>query len=136
LTEFNYSNRFDPPGPAIQVKLGQGATSEHIDVLALLDTGSDQNVVPAAIASRLRLAYIGDAQALAYQGGEKVEIEKPVYAGHIIIGDGVAAGIMRWLEHDHEASQDYVLIGRPILNQLRLHLNGPDLTGRIEARVQ
>lgn len=133
MTEFQYAESFDPPGPALRVRLGQTASGAHIDVLALLDTGADQNVVPAAIAARLRLAYIGDAKVLVYREGDKVEAEKPVYAGHIVIGDGLASGIMRWLEHDHEASQEYILIGRPILNQLVLYLHGPHLTGRIEA---
>ena len=87
-------------------------------VHAFLDTGADATIVPIGIIRQLKAGVVTFKTVRGYVGGRRsvrtylvdVEIGGLTLPGIEVIGDDVA---------------DQILIGRDVLNKLRLLLDGP-----------
>ena len=115
-----YSNHYDPPAPVLRTLVsvpedGTGSSAE--EVVALCDTGADITAVPTDVIARLGLAEVDEIQVEPYEGEP---MTKPVYAALVQL-PGLTPQIARVIPVD---GQDAVL-GRDLLNSLRLELDGP-----------
>ena len=88
-------------------------------VPALLDTGADASLVPLAYLDQLRLKPVRQ-QSLRSQWGERRSVG--IFQVELRIGDSLH---LPWMEVVGDELGDEVLLGRNVLNRLRIMLNGP-----------
>jgi hypothetical protein len=125
---YNYNRQVAPPAPFLYVTI----SSPHdlsvavSDVPAQLDTGADFSVVPSSLVERLRLVQLDETPVAGYGGHVTVE---PTY----LIGIAVqpyAPVIVRVVASREEP---FVLLGRDVLNQFEIVLDGPRLVLEIRS---
>jgi hypothetical protein len=115
------ATRFDPPAPLAYVTLRNRSTgATWIDVPMLLDSGADATLVPRAVVDQLGVAAAPSAhlRLVGFDGNTSpaqiVDIELTflgrIYRGEFLLID-----------------QEYGIVGRNLLNTLRLAFDGPSL---------
>ncbi len=113
-----------PPAPFLPVRLTSLAEhSESITVQAKLDTGADLTAIPDALIERLHLMPASEIEVEGYDGRRatlraydvNLQIDQLSVAGLLVIG----------------FAEDYVLLGRDVLNRLRVLLDDPALTTEV-----
>jgi predicted aspartyl protease len=116
--KYRYSRDFDPPAPVIELCVSVPLSKDDVSLTALIDSGADITVIPERIITQLRLRRV---DSLLASGFGKGVIEATVYAA-ILSVEGILRPkmyrVLSWRE-------DYVLLGRDLLNQLVTVLNGP-----------
>jgi len=116
--KYRYSRDFDPPAPFIELCVSVPLSKDDVSLTALIDSGADITVIPERIITQLRLRRV---DSLLASGFGKGVIEATVYAA-ILSVEGILRPkmyrVLSWRE-------DYVLLGRDLLNQLVTVLNGP-----------
>ena len=112
------ATNFSPPAPIATVDFVDFETRRVVnDVLMLLDTGADVSVVPKAIVDALGSVITVDAaETVSIIGGTS--------------STGAAQLQMRWLQFKFTGTflvidASYGIIGRNILNRLRIAYDGP-----------
>jgi predicted aspartyl protease len=118
VNEFRYNDAYNPPLPVCNVVLAVTSTGLHVAVEAVIDTGADGTIIPVQ-----HLQEIGARRAfetaLRSQWGELRVVY--LYLVDLQIGDFTFPGV--YVVGD-ELGQEAVL-GRNVLNRLRLLLDGP-----------
>jgi predicted aspartyl protease len=113
-----------PAAPFLPVRIASLAErSETIVVQAKLDTGADLTAVPYALIEQLHLMPAGEIEVEGYDSRRatiraydvNLQIDQLAANGLLVIG----------------FAEDYVLLGRDVLNHLRVLLDGPALTTEI-----
>jgi predicted aspartyl protease len=122
---FPYSTRYDPPIPALEIVLRAPEGNPSVGpLLALVDTGADGTGVPAEHMEQLEAIPI-DWARLRGQWNEGHLVR--VFLVDLQVGE-------TWLP-DVEIVEDRVgrdtLLGRNVLNRLRLLLDGPEETAAL-----
>lgn len=127
MPTFGYSHNFYPPAPVVSVKFVTAAEERSTDTLsALIDSGADGTIVPVEHLNNI-LAPTTREMFVRSQWGERhqvllylvdVQINGITLPGVEVIGDEIA---------------NEVVIGRNILNKLRVQLDGPDEQVKISA---
>jgi predicted aspartyl protease len=116
--EYSYSKDFSPPAPAVEISVSAPLSKDMTSLTALIDSGADITVIPERIISQLRMRRVDSTLASGFGKGV---IEATVYAAILSI-DGVLKPriyrVLGWRE-------DYILLGRDLLNQVIAVLNGP-----------
>jgi hypothetical protein len=124
---FSYSSDYVPPAPVLEIRLALPGESFAVGPLtALLDTGADANIVPLRHIQPLG-AQIEDRRYLRSPWGER----RPVYT--YLLDIEVAGLRLPSIEVVADETGDEVVVGRDVLNRLRITLDGPagtfDVTG-------
>jgi hypothetical protein len=119
MARYRYAAEFNPPAPFVQVTLGNPTTGEQRQAIpAQVDTAADRTVLPEAVALSLHLNRIGETVIGGFGGTITVV---PLY--------GVLLGVHtfppRLIEVLAHPEEQWVLLGRDVLNQLRSLLDGP-----------
>lgn len=117
--KFRYSRDFFPPAPVAEVTFITAAESLRAGPFsALIDSGAYATIVP--------IAYLNEIQALPTvemtmrsQWGERRRVL--LYLVDVQIGEVVLPGI----EVVGDELSDEIVLGRDVLNRLRLLLDGP-----------
>jgi predicted aspartyl protease len=120
----SYDTSWLPAAPFLPVQLA--SLAEHaaeIAVQARLDTGADLTAIPYALIERLHLMPAGEIEVEGYDSRRatiraydvNLQVEQLSVNGLLVIG----------------FAEDYVLLGRDVLNRLRILLDGPALTTEI-----
>lgn len=119
MISFDYSYDYDPPAPIVEVTLATAAEGLQVGPLtAFVDSGADGTVVPLHYLEQL-YAPLTDEMWLRSQWGERRRIF--LYLVDVKIGPHTLHG----LEVAGDQQSDEVLLGRDVLNQLRVLLDGP-----------
>jgi hypothetical protein len=87
---------------------------------AQLDTAADRTILPARLVADMQFAQDGLA---LFQGFGSELIQLPLYLVSLSIHD-FAPVMIRGASAEHE---QYILLGRDVLNRLRVLLDGPKL---------
>jgi hypothetical protein len=126
MARYRYAAEFNPAAPFVQVTLRNPATGEQREgIPAQLDTAADRTVLPEAVALSLHLNRIGETLIGGFGGTVTVV---PLYG--VLLGvHTFAPRSMEVLAHPEE---QWILLGRDVLNQLRSLLNGPATALEIE----
>ncbi len=120
----SYDTSWLPAAPVVPVRLASLAEhSETITAQAKLDTGADLTAIPYALIERLRLMPAGEIEVEGYDSRRatilaydvSLQVDQLSVNGLLVIG----------------FAEDYVLLGRDVLNRLRVLLDGPALTTEI-----
>lgn len=117
--KFRYSRNYYPAAPMVDVIFIAAAEQERVGPLpAMVDSGADGTIVP--------IQYLDEIQApptvemvMRSQWGERRRVL--LYLVDVQIGDVTLPGI----EVVGDEESDEVILGRDVLNHLRVLLNGP-----------
>jgi predicted aspartyl protease len=121
---FAYDASLDPPGPVVPVRISGPVGEEAVMLPMLVDTGADCTLVPASIVRRLGLPQV-DVVGLTGVGGARSRAT--VHAASVELGG--AHLIARVV-----AFADEAILGRDVLNQVVVTLDGPGLAISLVAR--
>lgn len=115
---YPYDTSYDPPAPVVPVRISApGSPDRGVALPALVDSGADVTVIPAAVAEAIGLPPIGQLRVAGVAG---VVHGAVVYAAEVEIN-----GVRRPAEVI--GLGDQTLLGRNLLNQWVLVLDGPGL---------
>lgn len=121
--DLDYDTGFEPPAPVIAVRVSAPDSVDAILLPMLVDTGADCTIVPAAIVQALELPAT-DVVAVTGLGGAK--LRATAHAALLNLGPAeVIAEVM--------AVEDEPILGRDVLNQLLLQLDGPARRGSVRS---
>lgn len=117
--KFAYNTRYYPPAPHVEIRLGRPDESLKVGPLpAFLDSGADGTLVPLRYIRTLRVP-IDNRKYLSSQWGERRAVK--LYRLDVGIGDIRFPAI----EIIADPIGDEIVVGRNILNLLRICLDGP-----------
>jgi predicted aspartyl protease len=119
MVRYRYNAQVEPPAPFIHATVSHPEREEAIaDLPAQLDTAADMTVVPEEVIKRLGLVPIEEVPVGGF-GGQVTEF--PAYFVEITLRD------MRTVSVKVLGSRDepYILLGRDVLNEFRIVLDGP-----------
>ncbi|HOU13262.1 MAG TPA: retropepsin-like aspartic protease [Anaerolineae bacterium] len=120
-----YSTQYIPPAPILTLTLQLPDDNKTVGpIKAIVDTGADATLVPVGYLRELG-ATIWDEAYLRSQWGERRRIF--TYLLDIRIGDYTFPGVV--VVGDNQGQE--MILGRTLLNQLILLLDGPQVTLRI-----
>jgi hypothetical protein len=121
MIHYNYLRQLAPPAPFVYVTVrSPDGTAEAKDVPAQVDTAADRTVLPAKLIEQLGLSQL-DELLCGGLGGSITVI--PSFAARIAIQPLP----FKTVEVLGAQGEDYVLLGRDILNDYSILLNGPAL---------
>ena len=124
IERFAYDASLDPPAPVVPVRIAGPVGDAAILLPMLVDTGADCTLVPASIVRRLGLPRIDVIGVTGVGGARKRAM---VHAASIELGG------FRWLARV-VAFADEAILGRDLLNQAVVTLDGPGLVMSIAGR--
>jgi hypothetical protein len=112
-----YNTSIKPPAPFVPVHVSNLADIDGVSVSAKIDTGADISAIPAALIDRLNLTPAGEIVVEGYNG-----VQSTIYCYDVILRvdqlQMVGLSTIAFAE-------DYVLLGRDVLNLMRVLLDGP-----------
>jgi predicted aspartyl protease len=123
MLEFPYDAEQDPSMPVCQATFSVEATGRRLALTAVLDTGADATLIPLAHLQALGARRVFET-GLRSQWGERRLVF--LYLVDIQIGDVTLPGV-------HAVGDDLgqeVVLGRDVLNRLRVLLDGPARVSR------
>jgi predicted aspartyl protease len=117
---FPYDRDYSPPAPALPIELAYPGESPRVGpVRAFVDTGADGSFIPTSYLETLDVPILYPTRVRLMFG--------PPYAVNVYRVDVLVAGVrlpaVEVVGNDEGAD---IILGRNILNQLRLYLDGPD----------
>ncbi len=117
--KFPYDIHFQPPFPVLPIRLSNEQRGNPTETLmALVDTGADGSLVPLSILRQIRAPAVMDKRLRSHWGEWRavqmfvvdVELVNRKLPSVLVVGDELG---------------EEVVIGRNLLNRLRLLLDGP-----------
>lgn len=115
---FDYSTKYDPPAPVIEITLVTPTNRLQIGPLtALVDSGADGTIVPINYLHKINASAIAE-RFVRGPWGERHRVL--LYLVNIQIGNITLYGMQ--VAGDEEL--DEIILGRDTLNQLRIMLDG------------
>lgn len=116
-----YHGGYTPPAPFVNVDiLHPSNPAASTTRSAQIDSGADRTLVPKSVATQLGLLRVGEIQILGITG---VVQAVPLY--QVVLRMGVWSITLKVATHD---ADQFVVLGRDMLNLFYLKLNGPDQT--------
>ena len=121
MIPYVYNTQLHPPAPFVLVTLRHPLTGNLLSgVPAQLDTAADRTLLPQSFADAMQLPLIGEVP-IGGVGGTIASM--PCYA--VLLG--VHTLTSRLIEVIAHPEESWVLLGRDVLNDLRIVLDGPRL---------
>lgn len=115
---FDYDRRYWPPAPVVDISIdGYSPGVQPVMMRALIDSGADGTMIPLSVLEKVEADYTDSVRMSGVTGNSE---QKDRYRVRIQIGDLVVKGIDA-VAIDFE---DEVLLGRDVLNQLVVTLDG------------
>jgi predicted aspartyl protease len=125
MIRYSYNCQVEPPAPFVHVSLRCPETGKAVDDLpAQIDTAADRTVIPANLVELLELLPLDELPVAGF-GGQVFVI--PTYLVGLALRTFVAAPV----EVFAHPEEPFILLGRDVLNRLRLLLDGPALAFEI-----
>jgi predicted aspartyl protease len=124
MLTFRYNRGLSPPAPYLDLEIAPfGRRRKPIRRRAKLDSGASMTVIPYSLLNQWQIPFVETVEVRAYNGQVS---RRPVYVVNIVIGS----------RHFQEvrvtvAPRRDILLGRDVMNRLRILLDGPDLVTEI-----
>jgi hypothetical protein len=123
---FRYNRQVEPPAPFVHANVWTADGSRCIEGLpALMDFAADRTIIPDDLVRKLGLTAARDALVVGF-GGHMTQVS--AYVVRMGIRE-LRTFLVEVLGHPDEP---YILLGRDILNQHRITLDGPQLLAELE----
>lgn len=116
---------FDPPAACVQVEIRAPGSPEkltHFTLPGLIDSGADITAIPQEVVSGLNLFKVDEIRVGDYDDAENAVI-KEVYSAKLTIVP-IKPIIARVIP---KKTEEYMIIGRDVINEWLLTLDGPNL---------
>ena len=127
MAAFLYDSSYDPPAPVIPIRIGIPDKGEpRAQQLAFLDSGADATAIPVNLLRKIGARIVGQGK-LSGVTGSRIEVD--IFRVVIYMPTGISYGIRAIGSRDG----DEIILGRDVLNQWRITLDGPGETVEIEA---
>ncbi len=115
----DYNSSAFPPAPRLEIRLiAQPHGAAYGPLPVFVDTGADATIVPIAIVRQLRAGVVTLKTVRGYAGGRRTV---RTYLVDIEVGPFMLPGV----EIVGDDATEEILLGRDVLNKLRLLLDGP-----------
>jgi hypothetical protein len=118
------AEQFKPPAPALKVKVSKPFSTFSVERKGKIDCGADKTVIPLFLVWRLELVPAREVTVCGFRNREGRKT--PTFYVDISIGE---------LKFDFleviSAPRENILIGRDILNSLKILLDGKNLSFEI-----
>ena len=125
---YAYNTQIYPPAPFVLLTLRHPVTGVELSAVpAQIDSAADRTVLPLSIAEAMNLEPIGNV-LIGGVGGTIAAM--PTYA--VLLG--VHTLPERLIEVIAHSEESWVLLGRDVLNSLRIVLDGPQSVLEIDER--
>jgi predicted aspartyl protease len=121
-----YDNAYSPAAPVADVAVRAfGRSTPEVEVTALVDSGADGTLIPIDVLQQIKAPYWGTRRMFGVAGGsQRVDL----YSVTLRVGQEIVYGI-----HAVAAGVGTeAILGRDVLNQLRITLDGPAETLEID----
>jgi len=119
MNDYRYDATYDPPIPVCNVTLIAPATNQRAELTAIVDTGADGTIIPIQHLQRIEARRAYEA-SMRSQWGERRSVF--LYVVDLKIGELTLPGV--YVVGDELG--DETVLGRNVLNELRLLLDGPE----------
>ena len=126
MNEFHYSAQYDPPLPVCDVVMTVPSTGLRVPLMATIDTGADGTIMPVRYLRQIGARRAFEAY-LRSQWGERRVVY--LYLVDLQVGNITLPG----LSVVGDELGEEAVVGRNVLNRLRLLLDGPAALTRILA---
>lgn len=122
MTRYIYNQQLVPPAPLVPVGVSNPQrTGEGVESPALLDTAADRTVIPQELVESLHLLTVRYL-SVAGLGGRETRLPD------FVIRLAVRQAPPLTIELVACPGEPFVLLGRDVLNQFRIVLDGPQLS--------
>jgi hypothetical protein len=135
--EFGYNSQiFDPPAPVVPIELRSPASPTEPNparLIAQIDSGADGSAIPQILVDSLHLCKVDEVKVGGYDAGEEGDFEiKPVYSVLLTVLPlkPVLAQVIPL------SPETYAIIGRDIINEWLLTLDGPKLKAYLKSTTK
>ncbi len=118
MTTFPYDQSYNPAAPICQISLSISSSGRRVNLIAMIDTGADASIVPIDSLRQIGARRVFEA-SLRSQWGERRRVY--LYLVDLIVEDLTLPGV--YVVGDELGNE--VILGRDVLNRLRLLLDGP-----------
>jgi hypothetical protein len=126
--KYPYNAAYEPPFPAIEVVLDNIELGMQTSpVLALLDTGADGSLVPLNLLYQIRAPVLTETRIRSHWGEWR---SVQLFLLDVVIGTMRLPGV--FVVGDNQGNE--VVLGRNVLNKMRLILNCPANTTDVSMR--
>lgn len=116
---FKYDETYIPAFPVVATEMdGYSSTHERLTVTALVDSGADGTLIPLDLLQAVGASYEDTVQMTGITGGTQI-VDRYTVALHI------GTHVVRAVHAVAVAPEGEAVIGRDVLNELILTLNGP-----------
>lgn len=121
MTTIAYSQDYYPPAPVLRVSLAVPEEPPRLGpYVALVDTGADGTFVPASYLEELGVPVIYMTNVRSHLG--EMAHRVPIHRVDLILSRSICLPGIHVVGDDWS---DQIIIGRNVLNRLRLLLDGP-----------
>jgi predicted aspartyl protease len=128
MIRYNYTRQVSPPAPFVYLTLSCVQTGRELwQQPAQIDTGADRTVIPKTLVEELGLVPLDEVPVSGFSG-EVLLLQ--TYCLQVQIHNFAP----KQTEVIAHASQPFILLGRDLLNQFRIVLDGPQLFLEIAAQ--
>lgn len=124
MITFPYDETYDPAAPVCQINFSVAATGSSVSLPAIIDTGADATIVPLEYLRQIGARRVFEA-SLRSQWGERRSVY--LYLIDLRLGELTLPGV--YVVGDDRG--DEVVLGRDVLNRLRLLLDGPKRVSQV-----
>lgn len=120
IYSFDYDNSysFGPALPIVELQLQAIGAETAVRLTALIDSGADATIIPLPYLEQANIEQVGRAQM---RWGTHASSSYDVYLGTIQIGTHTIFGVRILAEKQGSEA----VLGRDVLNQMKIILNGP-----------
>jgi predicted aspartyl protease len=126
MIRYAYNRQVTPPAPFVHVSVRCPETGQAVtDLPSLIDTAADRSVIPGRLVEELGLIPLDELPVCGFGGNSRLVLS---YLVELTIRD-LPPHLVEVLAHPEEP---HVLLGRDIMNQHRIILDGPGLALEID----
>ncbi len=120
-----YSRNYYPSAPVAEIGIRQTPQGFEIETEALIDTGADATILPFSLLQRINAIY---AETVTMRSVTGISQRVQTFVIAVRVGPHLISGIRAVADKQGNEA----ILGRDVLNQLILTLNGPALVTEIQ----